>query len=477
MNIRTVREVLNREEVTFEKCWDILVQMAIGNPNDGFFEFQPTLGASLLRLEQLYQDIASERRRLIRRKGYLSPSWFRKRQRALAGHQQTIRHAMYIGRAIGDAFAWYFYQSSAALLGEHLAWPEVEFPTGEGGIGEVGFVQNVQSFEGQFILYHSITSILRIGDISLFDLNGRRITALGEVKSRRIGPRQFRANVSLIASATDGSITSWSSHRPPERQTSLEPLPEWIRHRLKRQVAAMAEALKAEKVPDIQRDQVRKGLAHRLSALASKARVDSPATGLIDPCVLVTVIKFRRATMYGRLTRAWGGERSLAAVPRYATRLAVKDSSWNSLHVGTLLYNGEGKPTLMRGALPPFWSGLPHDASKLLYFQGSMALVLFNPAPILHALEDRGWLVKQIGDQPLDVVATRKREGHECQIEGFPFFFNLVMSTLWSSDELLDMIDEFADQTWKQVQETGSTKYVLDLRMRASSRNVDAYES
>ena len=58
------------------------------------------------------------------------------------------------------------------------------FPTRNGGIGEIEFIRKNKIFEGCFVIYHSITSILRNGDFSLITADGD-LVGIGEIKTKQ----------------------------------------------------------------------------------------------------------------------------------------------------------------------------------------------------------------------------------------------------------------------------------------------------
>ena len=52
-------------------------------------------------------------------------------------------------------------------------------------MGEIQFIRHVPVVAGHLVLYHGITTFLRVGDVSLISLDGtRRVAAIGELKTR-----------------------------------------------------------------------------------------------------------------------------------------------------------------------------------------------------------------------------------------------------------------------------------------------------
>lgn len=89
-------------------------------------------------------------------------------------------------KAIGDGYAWLFYRKNIEAIREHLEHEDNGlFPTRNGGIGEIEFIKQNKVFEGCFVIYHSITNILRNGDFSLITLDGK-LVGIGEIKTKQI---------------------------------------------------------------------------------------------------------------------------------------------------------------------------------------------------------------------------------------------------------------------------------------------------
>lgn len=89
-------------------------------------------------------------------------------------------------KAIGDGYAWLFYRKNIEAIREHLKHEDNGlFPTRNGGIGEIEFIKQNKVYEGCFVIYHSITNILRNGDFSLITADGE-LAGIGEIKTKQI---------------------------------------------------------------------------------------------------------------------------------------------------------------------------------------------------------------------------------------------------------------------------------------------------
>ncbi|MBN9118365.1 MAG: hypothetical protein J0I06_04250 [Planctomycetes bacterium] len=176
----------------FQTCWESLRIIRAANKEslsaDHILEFQPRLAKAIHGLGEMHRAVKSEARETVNRKSFLRPNRFKTRMRILRKYEDALNEAIRVGKAIGDGFAWLFYQGESALLAKHLQHSEITHPPGGiGGRGECRFITDLRVVNGHLVLYHGITSILRLGDVSLVDLKAFKVTGIGELKSDEPG--------------------------------------------------------------------------------------------------------------------------------------------------------------------------------------------------------------------------------------------------------------------------------------------------
>src|SRR5215204_1890587 len=182
-----LRQIFDRVEKDYEQAWSLLTTFKSKDDPGKLLDFQPLLTRILAELSDAFRRVSRRRRYLIHNKTRYKRDWFTAQQRCLAHRQTMIRNAMAIGRTLGDAFAWVFYQNDHELLEKHRAYQFIELiPPGIGGKGECEFVHRVRGIPGAYILYHGITSILRMGDVSFIDLKTFRVCGFGEIKTSHL---------------------------------------------------------------------------------------------------------------------------------------------------------------------------------------------------------------------------------------------------------------------------------------------------
>lgn len=186
---KEIDRLLSDVEIEFKKCWDILSNIKeenLENITEDLLNFQPILATALFKLNSEYRKIVQEEKSLISRKNHVSLEWFKNRLKRLDQYKKLIKEAIKLGKVLGDSYAWIFYNRDRNLLNEHYKHQLITHtPPGIGGLGELEFIKNVNVTQEHFVLYHGITTFLRIGDISLIDLKNLRVSAIGELKTKK----------------------------------------------------------------------------------------------------------------------------------------------------------------------------------------------------------------------------------------------------------------------------------------------------
>lgn len=470
MNALEVKRIVSESSRAYEMCWEVLEGLKTVKIDQRFTSFQPTLGSTLHALQELYNHIAHERRDLIRRKGVLNASWFQNRQRTLASYQQVIRNTIGIGRALGDAFAWFFYRDSTHILSRHFDRPrQSPFPTGTGGRGELVFTANAQKFGPYFVLHHACTSFLRVGDISLVDLAKSRVVGIGELKSRATAANDgynIHAEMWFDSDAANPSdLPAREEDSAENRESAANPLPKNIAARLRTQREAMKAAVQpGAAVPKF--DHHRRGLSAELGAMLSQASASGSQMRVIDPCLLVCAFGFGRHGLFRRLAGPLPRRDGLEAVPRKAVEIVAPRSSHNYLFLNTLIYNRDGRPSLRRGSVPLFWSDIRLPDLKRLYLRHTTAVTIFNPAPLLHRLEQEGFAVTATARERPTFTAERAKGGRVEKLEGLGHYFAAICDGLCSTEDVVSLILEAMERIGEMTEWEGA-RVAIDLQLRA----------
>jgi len=188
LNTEEMKAVIDKAEKELNECFQLFMLIKNGKFEniDPFLQFQPKLADCMYELMQQYKKIIKKEREMVSQKKNYDADGFNKIMREFDKGKKAIKKAMETGKAMGDGFAWFFYRNSPEELEKHYEHEEnAMFVTGIGGRGEIEFIRKTQKMDGLFVLYHSITNMLRVGDFSLCSVDGH-VIGLGELKSRLV---------------------------------------------------------------------------------------------------------------------------------------------------------------------------------------------------------------------------------------------------------------------------------------------------
>lgn len=411
------------------------------------FAFQPRLLRTLQRLELEFLALAAQKRNLIRRKERVAPGWFRVRMRLCSERQEALRDAQIVGRAMGDSFAWLLYREEQRLLDEHAAQQFiVPIPTGIGGQGELAFISSQARFAGLFVLHHGITTILRLGDISLIDVARNRVVAIGELKTRRANDEEVEIDVMLISPKGERINQAHIPVHEASRGKLLQRLNPAMQSRLRRQLMRTAKALRPEEVPkQVQLTGVPGATyAEELAKAVQEARRGKWITHQAGPGLLYIVYRSLSSSFEGRLREmtttaprrlASGKNPSEAIVP-----LIVPSSAHNAVVTGAILYGANGRPHLTRQAMPLVWLGVDHELVRRILTLDTQVIYVYNPAHLYAAFARRGWEVEKSGPPP-EVVLSRRKGRKVQRLHGMDWFLRDVTLGLRSEEQVASAVD------------------------------------
>ncbi|MBE0542414.1 MAG: hypothetical protein IH623_13665 [Verrucomicrobia bacterium] len=454
LNRKRIERAVSEAEQSFKDCWLKLLTLrkcveGKSEMIEAIVSFQPTLGIALYRLETLYNQICQEGRELISRKSDLNKKWFRHRLHTLNGFKRLLRATMDVGKALGDSFAWMFYQNERELLRRHDEHePNPHLPTGIGGRGEIEFIRGLPKFGDHLVLAHSITTFLRLGDVSLVDLVEGKVAAIGELKTCANGDNQLTVTINLVGrnlrkdrlpKSVEGQHTPFSSDR--------RPLPPPILERLKRQIERIQESFK----PVVSNQHLAPA---QVSATFHHSKVEelyrSPAKLSMerikaDRGLLVIGIRLKGESLFSRLAGKHHSKRNLDRLritedAREIVDLALKD---NSLRFGWLPYPAQGRYSLSLGMRPLFWWSLETEIIEALLFRRFAVMTLYNPVFLIDDLRRCGIEVEALKEGGIRI--WKKSGDKEFRIFGIPYFLELVQAHLFADSAVVALIQKMVE--------------------------------
>ncbi len=185
INKKHTIQIIDKSEKVLRRCCRFILNDYREDNDLSLWSFQPMLADCLYDLMQYYQSLCQYEKKLVLKKSYYNYQWFSQRMNSLKKYKEAINDTIDVGKEIGDNFVWVFFRNNFEELDKHLDHkPTGIFPAGIGGLGEIAFIKGNPSLFECYVIYHGITTMLRIGDFSLYSPE-HGIIAVGELKTEK----------------------------------------------------------------------------------------------------------------------------------------------------------------------------------------------------------------------------------------------------------------------------------------------------
>jgi len=441
---RSVCDTIDAAEKPFRQCWQTLLQVRGSQVGPDFvgdvLGFQFTLIEALSQLENQRVAIKHEERRLIREKARCQPAWFAKRMATLKRYREALLQALAIGRALGDGFAWMFYERDRSLIDQHLQQQrQINVPTGVGGLGERTSAKDLKSLADRLMIYHGTTTFLRIGDVSLVDLSTVRVCGIGEMKTERISPEQIEVRIELIA---DSKVARLLSADMPVAPTLGQRLPPKMQDRFERQKNTMREALKAASQDVAERRIGRQSDFHydTLDELVKGCDWKRFSYAAPEPSLVMGALRRRRrrslsGTLLGRVGDMTA---KVVGVEQWVVKAMEPPHPQNNIVLGSI---GDPESLVLTSEAMPFtlWPAADETIESLLFGE-VMVVTLYNPGHFWRAIEDRGFELSL--ERPGGDIRARRKLGSQIQdLRQYSYFHLLMRRHLMTLPTVMNMVD------------------------------------
>ena len=444
---RKVAASIDRAGALFELCWKTLRSGKAEEKNGAdLIAIQKRLIDAQWILQTQYMAVAKEKQRLIARKATYQPTWFGRRMAQLDRYSKAITSAMGIGKVIGDGYAWIFYRDDVPLIEQHLnRQRQTHLPPGVGGIGERAFVEKLQGLNKHFVLYHGITSFLRMGDVSFISPETGRVASIGELKTKKIGEDRYEVTLGCLFGAgfnvptgLSGTFAKTGSQRP-------KPLAQKIRNRLKRQMGEMALAFEASKERELQTPINVNGriFFDELNGAIGESRKAGFAYQKACKSHLIGAIRLSERRISGRLLNVSTEDlyERIDPVKEHIPTITDKALRYNCIIVSAVGYSTDGLPIVLRGTIPLFWWPIERQNLFDVVFGKVVVVSIYNPAHFWEMLRQKGFSV-ELDARFRFVTATRKQGKRVTRLENMDHFKRLSGQFLLSDESIISVMEK-----------------------------------
>ena len=452
-----IRRALDSATEEFRWGWNVVAALVSPDPGgkigQSVVDFQLRLFDAIANLENSYREIIREEQRLIGRKPRLNTQWFAKRMAKLAGYRRAVKDGLAVGRAVGDGFAWVFYERDRNLITEHLKLQRQPLlPPFIGRLGERSSLSAMRYIDGKFLIYHGTTTFLRMGDVSFIDMKTMRVASIGELKTQQIGENKLSVTAVFLADK-DQNLPKFNVK--PRSNENRPELPVLMKQRLNRQIReflASMEVARSNSAEPIHAGQIP---FHYdvLQKLVERSHTKKFEYAVTDDGLLIGAVRFRNSNSLGEVLlkkKTPNVDRLLAEVRPRAEKIIRKDSNKNSLIIGTIgVESGNliSSSDILPLSMWPLSAEVLHD----ILFAKVMVITIYNPAYFSESLKARGYEVTT--DERGRPKTAIRNDGKKCQkLENLHYFTELLQRTLLTQEGILGMIDQVSDRVLEKAE-------------------------
>jgi hypothetical protein len=440
--IESVRYTVDCAEDRFKKCWGTLVSLQQDNLPEGqlvnaLISFQPELGDALFALANLKKILSGEREVTIKEKARHNYAEFRSYLKELRDLQKALEAAIDVGKAIGDAYAWLYYQRERELLHRHFAHEKNPDPaTGVGGKAEVEFIRRSPKFGQYILIWHGMTSFLRVGDISMIDPTTSRVMSIAELKAKQDGDK---TTIQILMDNTrlDSNKLPVTDSPKPGQQLQKPFLNSRGMNRLKRQIQEIKHAFTAGG-PNPGRRAQQLGVTYLFQPvveLATLLQTKDLAVSKADRGLALIGVQLSEARLFERLRRRMQNENLDDCIPVLRS-ICDRSLEGNQLRPSSLVYSVH-RYSLRPWARPSFWWDLPLYIREALVFRKLIVLSWYNPAFFFEELRSMGLRVET---ERRNFKVSKPRQEGDVTLLGLDRLLQLVESELLPDTAIVDFV-------------------------------------
>jgi hypothetical protein len=302
-------------------------------------------------------------------------------------------------------------------------------------------VRHMQLMPDHIVIYHGTTSFLRIGDISFIHMPTMTVSAIGELKAKRIDDTMAETSLYLIGDKKQLPRRMGFLKKTPIAPNEPSTMQANRQAQLRRQIDAISLALDTEE-PQKTLSLAESTNIHKLEVVVRNARAQQLShVRICDGVVAVGLRLWRQNTkLSSRLLPR--GKPNLSVTdraPQIAMEIIDTKSQGNSLildrlHVGYI-----------PGMTPIMWSPVKASILKQVVFREVVVWTLFNPLHLVKKLRAAGYDVTTSADGvPSEItIKVGRRRAVAQQIESFMVYLRQQLVT---EDAVVAMIDSLFEK-------------------------------
>lgn len=421
---QTVLKKINIAENELLECYQLLKDFKNGNFTV-LISFQPKLAICLYKLSVFYQELCKEHKEIISRKEKFTEQELKILLKNNSDFQKAIKAIIEIGKTLGDSYAYFFFNDNIDTLHKNLTHQNTGFfPTGIGGQGELQFIRNYQSLGGAYIIHHSITSMLKTGDFSLYQPDAG-IIGYGEIKTEVV---DGHLSLNIITSTNiDLEINeSESLNLCSDVNDLVKKYP-----KLSKQLAIQEKLLKFKK------SDFKKNLEIKFEHKLLNKLIENEIAINQDKNIILYGYRPYYNDSIERLMNDQNCEDETLPIElkSYVHEFIISNSKYNMVIMKKIDCN------ITHTRVPMFWWNIDSKLFQDILFGKLRVISLYNPAKLLDYYESKGFKVSFLN--PKNFYLYKQINGNNVEFRDFNIINDLAMYSLMKFNNIIKLINDY----------------------------------
>jgi hypothetical protein len=472
MTVMEIRPHLKEFSFEVEKellsIWDTLEKIKTKRPNefepDEMINFQYRLIKVLNDVSRYYDTLSNTRKALEKHKKKIGFKEFLKQKKEVSQLIDFINFLLVVIRSLGDAYVFLFYSLDREYLNTHLTQPSQSLilPRGIGGIGEMEFVKNFKILDGNIVLFHGITNILRIGDFTLFSMKTAKVTAVGELKSGKPDKSTLNLNLTIIGPKQRvKQFEKKQNTEEAEKQDSPFNLPN--KERYEKQIKAMADSFDYlnKKPSTIPKENTRLFSKPKWDIMAELSLVPVEkkiALYQVDRGLILGRYSYKGDTMFDRFMNYSYhiNDDEKNEVTEYAMKMFSPGIDF-TLAFGQVHFSEKLRIQSALGSKPTFWNPIKMDVLKKIYFGESIYFTMYNVGYLIDEMKKKGYNYGYSESHKLTGFKRKEPEMHYF-VSGVPYFVDMITHYLQDESVVIEAIEKVTASSYETAKGLGKSQ-------------------
>jgi hypothetical protein len=441
-NIRYIKSFINSAEKELDKLWSVLESLKTysttkTDKNSAFehvADFQVELAKVLFKVEHEYQFNAKTHMLLKRsRRTYKTYGEYRALDVQCKQIKEVLDAMISFGRSLGDAFAWPFYSKEQDVLMSHYRQQPSRMAVTTGGWCELEFIKTRRFINDQIVIYHNITNMLRIGDVSMWGGPNKALTGIGEIKSKKLDGG--KVNVQLEVLGHKKIVVPFPVNAPTKKSQMTYANDDRHRKQLQKIVKTFEYLDHTNGDTSISRYDFDSYYSKINQAIKT---TDKCTLTLLDRGLILICSRNKQERFADRIL---GADFQMELDQRKVSEkldAILTARRYNEILFRTIHYRPDRQANIVPGTRPLFWSGLDLDVLKDIYYGKVHLFTYYNPGHLMCDIESLGF---DFDEKGMNFI-RRMEGGMQYRLEGFPYFIKMTSEALHPEGCVLEIVSK-----------------------------------